>query len=538
MDLSPATKRVVATGVASASATGPPPPQLVSSSPPAKTSKTGYGLARAVATTRSEPKPAKVKISLSERVDNLGLGPDFPTIVDKALAHALSTLDGLQREQQQQRQQRKFCDAKKDAPHYSSAASLHSVIGPDTFKPGSLAIASTTSNALTAAPPSLPRPAAAAAALSPSSATTLLVSSSSPVPSTRPVDVRRHSASYDRLVVPVGKKRRKHAEQESSMVAHVLARLEQPISPATVFAELGAGSGRLSLHFQGATTCLARHVLMDRLVFRSRNRCDATMDRASRAAAAARGGVDALPTVVRVTADINELQSDWLQTALAVTTHHKVGQAQRAKKVRTTTSTTAAVDACCPAGGGGATTVIATGDEDVATHTTAAAPLGPAPEQVVYISKHLCGPATDAAVRLAVRARPEIVAIAPCCHYLLEDSMHSDYANPGLLVNAGLNASQVKGVALCSQWATLGHISRSAPATSSSETSGVSSSSLSGLLRADKQRLGRACKRLLDVGRAVILARQGYATWLGCYTDATLEDGLLLAWRVRGAVKF
>ena len=70
----------------------------------------------------------------------------------------------------------------------------------------------------------------------------------------------------------------------------------------------------------------------------------------------------------------------------------------------------------------------------------------------VYLSKHLCGPATDLAVELAQRAHPAALCVATCCHYLITADT---YCNTPYLSALGFTETEVAALGLCSQWASL-----------------------------------------------------------------------------------
>jgi hypothetical protein len=76
-----------------------------------------------------------------------------------------------------------------------------------------------------------------------------------------------------------------------------------------------------------------------------------------------------------------------------------------------------------------------------------------APEpRLHFVSKHLCGPATDFSLRAVINSSSQqlsSVAIATCCHYL---------CTPESLVGRALlklSDDDVRNIAQCSQWASL-----------------------------------------------------------------------------------
>lgn len=75
-------------------------------------------------------------------------------------------------------------------------------------------------------------------------------------------------------------------------------------------------------------------------------------------------------------------------------------------------------------------------------------------QRCVVHGKHVCGGATDLALRFAA-ARPcpvAAVALATCCHRL---TSLADYVNPTYLAAAGVTAELFPLVAKASNWATL-----------------------------------------------------------------------------------
>lgn len=276
------------------------------------------------------------------------------------------------------------------------------------------------------------------------------------------VEELRHDPSWAAHYADVGKKRRKHASQESSIAAHLESAGLGSSDEATVqrtYVELGAGSAYLSQHLLRANRYHSRHLLVDRLTFRHRNKADATMVREARQAREADANV---PTIVceRVTASIEDLD-------------------------------TAKLLEC----------------ESVSSDT-----------QLVFVSKHLCGPATDSALALAVRCEAHGVAIATCCHYLLDWETYSAQMQ---LSDFGFSPNELTVLAKRSQWATLS----SEPRPGSDETVEE---------RDAKRSFGVNIKHLFDGCRALWLQQAGYLVKLVCYTSETTDNTLLLCTRAPG----
>jgi tRNA:m4X modification enzyme len=117
----------------------------------------------------------------------------------------------------------------------------------------------------------------------------------------------------------------------------------------------------------------------------------------------------------------------------------------------------------------------------------------------IVIAKHLCGSATDLALRAAAGAgRLAGVAIAPCCHH---SCTWERYVAADWCLALGIGSSEFAVVARLASWCTDSH--GCAPAALPEAEAACSRWGLSASERSD---IGQACKRLLDEGRARWLA--------------------------------
>jgi hypothetical protein len=82
-----------------------------------------------------------------------------------------------------------------------------------------------------------------------------------------------YHATFSTLFSHVGKKKIKHCKQHSALLHSLeLFTSQFDYTQRPVFVELGCGSAELSKHIGIVSEGLARHILIDRLTFRSCNK--------------------------------------------------------------------------------------------------------------------------------------------------------------------------------------------------------------------------------------------------------------------------
>ncbi|XP_077390292.1 RNA 3'-terminal phosphate cyclase isoform X3 [Festucalex cinctus] len=154
---------------------------------------------------------------------------------------------------------------------------------------------------------------------------------------------------------------------------------------------------------------------------------------------------------------------------------------------------------------------------------------------LVGVGKHLCGAATDLALRCLLRAAGGASAgggvaglsLALCCHHRCE---WRHYVGRPFFRDAGLGPDDFAAFCRMSGWATCGRRAHAAPR--GQEMDADADAAAGSLLSPDeRERIGRRCKRLLDAGRLDFLRRGGFCAGLARYADTrvTLENVLLTA---------
>ncbi|KAM7387837.1 hypothetical protein PAMP_024050 [Pampus punctatissimus] len=187
---------------------------------------------------------------------------------------------------------------------------------------------------------------------------------------------------------------------------------------------------------------------------------------------------------------------------------------------------------------------------------------------LVGVGKHLCGAATDLALRCLLetpeareteppqkRLKPsepaaeehpgpgpgpvQGVAVALCCHHRCE---WRHYVGQQFFLHRGLGAAEFSAFCRMSSWATCGlrPTNQDPPAEDLSNQRGdddehepaEDTDAVNGFLSADeRQQVGRLCKLLIDCGRLHFLQSKGFNGKLTRYvsSDVTLENVLLTA---------
>ena len=167
-------------------------------------------------------------------------------------------------------------------------------------------------------------------------------------------------------------------------------------------------------------------------------------------------------------------------------------------------------------------------------------------QNVVGISKHLCGSAADLSIRCCSRSRTPM-AVATCCHYLCT---WDQFSNTLFFQTLGFTKRDFQVLTIVSQWASMGEITCidtnfNANETSTQWTTFRTLEPLSPTIapeqlidskefekrfsRSNKTKLGKRCKLFLDIARAYRLHEAGYLVKLVRYTQMSLEDHFLLA---------
>lgn len=162
--------------------------------------------------------------------------------------------------------------------------------------------------------------------------------------------------------------------------------------------------------------------------------------------------------------------------------------------------------------------------------------------RVVGVAKHLCGSASDLAVRslsqlhlLGGGGRYVGLAVATCCHHACS---HSDYAGQRWLTQTGISADEF---ALLRRWSGWANVDLTKPRSTSKEVEGVQDEHAvpveqqagpadrpPGLTEAQLPIVGRKVKRVLDYGRVLHLRAAGMSVRYLPYCEAALSPECML----------
>ncbi|XP_012055860.1 PREDICTED: tRNA:m(4)X modification enzyme TRM13 homolog [Atta cephalotes] len=157
----------------------------------------------------------------------------------------------------------------------------------------------------------------------------------------------------------------------------------------------------------------------------------------------------------------------------------------------------------------------------------------------VGIAKHLCGTATDLAIRCLVKSmnsEPKVnvrgLIVAFCCHHKCE---YSSYVGRKYLQQCGFTADEFPVLCSIVSWATCGCRLKSdinLPSDATSDTANKISSKSD-----EREVIGRKAKTLLNWGRLVFLKSVGFQAELLYYisTDISLENMCVVATRERSS---
>ncbi|XP_061894332.1 tRNA:m(4)X modification enzyme TRM13 homolog [Entelurus aequoreus] len=175
---------------------------------------------------------------------------------------------------------------------------------------------------------------------------------------------------------------------------------------------------------------------------------------------------------------------------------------------------------------------------------------------LVGVGKHLCGAATDLALRCLLetpapqRGPPRKrlktsdespgpcaspgpaavlgLAVALCCHHRCE---WRHYVGQQFFSDLGLGPAEFSGFCRMSSWATCGLRAADRSADEEHEPIEETDEALGFLSPAEREQVGRRCKLLIDSGRIHFLRSRGFHGRLTCYVGShlTLENVLLTA---------
>ncbi|XP_077572416.1 tRNA:m(4)X modification enzyme TRM13 homolog [Stigmatopora nigra] len=153
---------------------------------------------------------------------------------------------------------------------------------------------------------------------------------------------------------------------------------------------------------------------------------------------------------------------------------------------------------------------------------------------LVAVGKHLCGAATDLALRCLLPTTAESppvlgLAVALCCHHRCE---WRHYVGRRFFSELGLGAADFADLCRMSSWATCGRrLDQDHQDQDHQEQDHPTQTAPSFLSAAERERIGRRCKLLIDAGRLDFLRGRGFGGRLTRYVDAaaTLENVLLTA---------
>ncbi|EGI65702.1 tRNA guanosine-2'-O-methyltransferase TRM13-like protein [Acromyrmex echinatior] len=157
----------------------------------------------------------------------------------------------------------------------------------------------------------------------------------------------------------------------------------------------------------------------------------------------------------------------------------------------------------------------------------------------VGIAKHLCGTATDLAIRCLVKSmnsEPKVdvrgLIVAFCCHHKCE---YSSYVGRKYLQQCGFTTDEFPVLCSIVSWATCGCRLKSdvnSPSDATSDTASRISSKSD-----EREAIGRKAKTLLNWGRLVFLKSVGFQAELLYYisTDISLENMCIVATRERSS---
>lgn len=152
--------------------------------------------------------------------------------------------------------------------------------------------------------------------------------------------------------------------------------------------------------------------------------------------------------------------------------------------------------------------------------------IGTTKPEFVGFGKHLCGPATDLAIRCILNGNlrgsmTRGFLIALCCHHRMT---WRDFIAKDFLSTFGIHQREFAIITKMTSWLTCGTgLSREAREGNANNNN---NNNASGLTRGEREQMGLKCKRILNHARKVALEKEGYTCYFVQYIDksVTLEN--------------
>ncbi|XP_052863791.1 tRNA:m(4)X modification enzyme TRM13 homolog [Anopheles cruzii] len=141
--------------------------------------------------------------------------------------------------------------------------------------------------------------------------------------------------------------------------------------------------------------------------------------------------------------------------------------------------------------------------------------------RLVGLGKHLCGSATDLALRCMVRyAKPEGAMrargaiFALCCHHRCE---WSSFVGKPFLLSNGIGQPEFDNIVRMVSWAVCGSGSSRERRAAEEACNSQTKLNRCQLTQAEREIVGWKCKRILDVARQKYMEQHGFESHLTCY---------------------
>ncbi|CAG0924984.1 unnamed protein product [Notodromas monacha] len=151
--------------------------------------------------------------------------------------------------------------------------------------------------------------------------------------------------------------------------------------------------------------------------------------------------------------------------------------------------------------------------------------------RIVAVTKHLCGAATDFALRCLANSKikDKSVCFATCCHHRCE---WKSYVGKSVLQSYGFNASNFRVLCSLTSWLTCGSRKREEKLDPCSDEISQQRYAKLGFTVNESEEIGRICKDIIDAGRINYLKSVGFADANCCIyvpESVTPENVLLIA---------